>query len=348
MARDITKNHKKIIIIGAGWYGCHIAKKMYERGHKVTIVDQANIFSGASKYNQNRLHLGFHYPRCAATRLQSKRGHHLFKKEYGFLTKPLDYNLYAVPQTNSIIDFETYKLIMTGSGLEFEDITSVSPVPILNVRGIIDCTEDYICPKLSAKYFELTVGNMFKIDTNINRETVKNLKLQYDYVIDCTWGALSCIEEHTHEFEVCLYHIYESTSLRNIAITLMDGNFFSIFPYQENTFTVTHVKHIKQGSFSTMNEAVQHKNEISKNKALIDDNRKLVEADINKYLHFFEQTFNYVGHQISIKTKIPSATESRYVTVARDGNYFSVLSGKIDTVFDADAIIHQEIMKDLR
>lgn len=53
-----------IAIIGAGWFGCLIADELLKRNYKVRIFERENeIFNNASGNNQNRLHLGFHYPR---------------------------------------------------------------------------------------------------------------------------------------------------------------------------------------------------------------------------------------------------------------------------------------------
>ena len=41
-----------IAIIGAGWYGLHIASKLTEGGHLITIFEKSDrIFSGASGNN---------------------------------------------------------------------------------------------------------------------------------------------------------------------------------------------------------------------------------------------------------------------------------------------------------
>ena len=71
----------KIAIIGAGWFGCHIGHELLKEGHKVTIFErEKELFNGASGNNQNRLHLGYHYPRSNLTRVQSKKGFNIFKK----------------------------------------------------------------------------------------------------------------------------------------------------------------------------------------------------------------------------------------------------------------------------
>ena len=87
---------KKIAIIGAGWFGCHIASEIIKLNKfDVQIFEKNNeIFEEASTNNQNRLHLGFHYPRSKETRTQSKKGFKKFLGIYPFLCSKVKNNIY--------------------------------------------------------------------------------------------------------------------------------------------------------------------------------------------------------------------------------------------------------------
>ena len=109
---------KRIAIIGAGWYGCHIGLSLKHLGFDVTIFEKENdVLTRASGNNQFRLHLGFHYARNYTTRIQSRNGYQRFVERYPTLTKEWAHgNIYAVPGLDSLMDFQTYKLIMTEIG----------------------------------------------------------------------------------------------------------------------------------------------------------------------------------------------------------------------------------------
>jgi len=55
---------KNIIIIGGGWYGLYSALLLQNNYNVIVVEKNSDIFDNSSNYNQNRLHLGYHYPRC--------------------------------------------------------------------------------------------------------------------------------------------------------------------------------------------------------------------------------------------------------------------------------------------
>ena len=108
----------KFGIIGAGYYGCHIASSFKALGFDVTLFDsESSLLSKASGNNQFRLHQGFHYARNYRTRVQSRDGYMRFIERYPTLSDSVKTNLYAVPDNDSLVDFLTYRLIMTSSGI---------------------------------------------------------------------------------------------------------------------------------------------------------------------------------------------------------------------------------------
>jgi NADH dehydrogenase FAD-containing subunit len=62
----------KVVIIGTVWYGLHsylfLKNNYYDKVEICLLERNHNIFQGCSTYNQNRLHVGFHYPRSLFTK----------------------------------------------------------------------------------------------------------------------------------------------------------------------------------------------------------------------------------------------------------------------------------------
>jgi hypothetical protein len=93
------------------------------------------------------------------------------------------------------------------------------------------------------------------------------------------------------------------------------------------------VPHTPVGRFATAAEAHQAKNTITSE--AINQKIKAMEEQVSHYIPAFKEHFRYVGPQTSIKTKPVGGYDDRSCYVFREGNVFSVMSGKIDTVFFA-------------
>lgn len=335
----------KIAIIGAGWYGCHIAKKLVELGLNVTLIDKQNeMFQAASRSNQNRLHYGMHYPRSARTRLQSKRGFHLFMKEYGFLTTETKYNYYAVDNNSSLLDFETYKLIMKYDQLPFEDVSDVCPLRLEHIDGILDCEERIIDPIKAKSYFESQLSSVFEGGKSITIDDIKVLSSDFDYVIDCTWGAFPSLIKNDIFYESSVYFEYETTLRRGVGLTVMDGAFFSIFPTALTEIsTVTSVRDVVAKVSTNMEEISDFNNKLSEEFVSMLQNK--TEQVVSYYYPQFKDEYRYVKHLVSNKTKPNNKNDARDARVYQNENVISVLSGKIDTVFDVETIILNKILR---
>ena len=87
----------KICIVGAGWYGCHIALILKKAGHDVTLVEKNDeIFKGVSADRGIRLHAGPHYPRSKETRKGCHINFQRFKLTYPELVVEHAYSIYGL------------------------------------------------------------------------------------------------------------------------------------------------------------------------------------------------------------------------------------------------------------
>ena len=245
---ELTRPHS-VAVIGAGWYGCHAACKLIQRGIYPSIFEQRHIFAGASKYNQNRLHLGFHYPRSFITRRLCRDNYDRFVHEYGNSVRAIDDNLYIIAR-KSILDFETYCQIMTASNLSFRILERENDdIDMQNVQGVIACDEKFLDPIIMRHYFE-AILQRFVINESLTKETLqKNLVEKYDIVLDCTNNQLGLIKNYEQNdifFETTLSLVYKRLYEGPIvAYTVMDGALPSLFPFdlQQNLYSLTHAQY---------------------------------------------------------------------------------------------------------
>lgn len=329
-------------IIGAGWYGCHIAASFKSLGFEVMVFDREHeLLSRASGNNQFRLHQGFHYARSYRTRVQSRDGFMRFIERYPTLSEKVETNLYAVPNKDSLIDFLTYRLIMTSSGIEFREVDP-SGYCLDNCSGVLLTDERVLLANKAREAFSRRLDQSLQLGHEITHieERADKIYLNgepFDYVIDATWGGCSKIDVPVF-YEPTLLLYYRSDVVKSYALTMVDGPLCSIYPTdQKGLFTLSSVTHTPLANFPDMASARNYLANVDTQ--TIEAKRRLMEAQILRYYPQFKEHFEYVSPQLSIKTKIIGATDDRSCYVSKHNRRFVVMSGKIDTIFYASETI---------
>ena len=179
---------RTINVIGAGWYGCHVAKTLREEGYEIAMFEAGeDFFVGASGANQSRLHLGFHYPRCHWTRSTSARGYVEFMQTYPHLTGHVRTNLYAVADQKSFVDYRTYLSILGAP--RNVDMLDARPrdYNLHNLDGVVETSERLILAEQAREYFREHLADVAEFGVRI---TDDRIAADPDQIwIDCTYGA---------------------------------------------------------------------------------------------------------------------------------------------------------------
>jgi len=304
----------KIAIVGAGWFGCHIANKLKEN-HDVLLFDESGIFSGASMSNQNRLHLGYHYARSHSTRFLCKQTFTKFKTDYDSLLSSVPKNIYAIPERNSIIDFKTYIKIFADYNFQL-----LSHDYLNNISGAIGVSEKHINPFAAKNYFTKQLSNFLTIK---KIEDIESLSLSYDLIINCTNNNLNPITYQSF-MQPCTIFLYEQ--IDNIpfdALTLVDGPLFSIFPFYKNIFTVSDVEYTPDSSL-TYSQRVQG-----------------IEDKIHFYYPDFHKKFQYHDYLKATKAKPTDMSDNRAPVITMNNNIINCYSGKIQGIYFLEDYVRQ-------
>ena len=354
MLKDIL-NKMRLLIIGAGWYGCHLAS-ICSTFSSVKLVDFQDIFSGSSSRNQNRLHLGFHYPRSINTIRECHEGYYNFLARYKNLIRNIDENYYFISEKSSATSYEDFLHIYQQEDIHFKEVDTdaVKPYKISSVgKQCIKTEEKYIDVEKCIEFFSKELEGLFECIPKFNTisEIVDYLSQDFDYIINCTYNHLNPIDFEAYEvFLILLYKIpYFEKERGNFAYTVMDGNYFSLYPYKpdEGIYSLTSVEH---GVLWTGRDL--HK--INIDEQMIEERRKMIEDEVKSYLPGFNGEFR--GAEISFKTKPKTQTDDRsirltseicynpsgYLTSTEDGNGIHVINvygGKITGIFHAEKII---------
>lgn len=321
-------------VAGAGWVGCHMAVAGLARGFAVSISDTEQVFAGVSRFNQNRLHIGFHYPRCHQTRDLCRRTFDTFVAQYGAvegLLSDVPGNVYAVHR-ESHIDAHTYRQIMQAEGLEFQTADAGD-------FGIEGCYPDVtvvrekrIDPDVAAAHFERVLSQALTVGHDGLAGAHRG-----DPLVDATYNALGHMDTDAtwaNTLSVIYDDIRDDPTLG--ALTVMDGAFFSIYPYNSaGQYTLTHV------TLGLMSDAVSDavSDDEEKKKAregVIERTIDAMEAEARRVLPSFDSSFRRQGYFVSRKCKRAGASDPRHMVAERFGATYSYMTGKISGVYDAE------------
>ena len=336
---------QNIIIIGTGWYGCYAALLLKNK-YNITIIEQkSDIFDNSSYYNQNRLHLGYHYPRNYNTRILCKKYFYKFKEKFGELLNNITNNYYLI-SNESLIDLKTYNSIYRFEGYEFNTIKNDTFDNIYDEIFIVD--EEVINSEKTKNYFKknLNCNIIFnkKVTSIINKKNISVIlddltELNCDLVIDCTYNQLG-LSNKKYTYEKTISLLFEKINNINFnAITIMDGDFSSLYPrdIDNNIYTLTDVEYTpfyKSDNIDEVNNYVLGQEELENIK------NNMINK-FSKYYKDFITNFEYKGYFISNKTKLISGSCSRECIIENNKNIISVNCGKIIGIFELENYLQE-------
>lgn len=329
----------KIAIIGAGWFGCHIAYELIKRKYDVKVFEkEKDIFKNGSGNNTNRLHLGYHYPRSFKTRQMSKEGYKKFILNYPKFTNAIKYNIYSVASGKSnLMNSRKYEHALKKSKLKFNKINS-KKTDLINIKSSFNTAERQIDHFKAKKFFKRKLKKNINFKTNIkkiefleNKYKINNQK--FDFVINCTWQQSFKSKNFDLTYEHCLVPLFKINKPEHKSYTIMDGPFYTLLNWNRNIFALYSVKNSRVATSKNLNYVKNSFKKISnKKKQLI--NKKIVNG-FSFFYPDFEKNFKFFKNMSSIRTIIKNKKDARICIVKNENNFINILSGKIDHIFYA-------------
>lgn len=336
---------RNLAVIGAGWYGLHLTMALARSGHNVRLFEaNRDIMLGAGSQNQLRIHQGFHYLRDSKTRRQALLNFHEFVHTYGFLTREIVKNTYAVPSVYSLLDANTCELIMHAEAMRFEALDDISWDVGSKIERAWTCGERLFLPNKAREFFKKEIGEIITLESPITwmgtiDKTYSKLHEDFEIVIDATYSGVTPFGGVI--YEATLIAEFDADNLPFGALTLIDGPLFSIFPTETlGTFSLSHVTYSKLKQFSDLADADKYLASISLN------SDKVTAAILQMRHHVAEFLPQLKPHMESLrprfiqkKVKPLGASDSRDAHVDFFGNTALVRAGKLDAVFEVEKLI---------
>lgn len=355
---------KSVAVIGCGIFGAMAAIRLAQQGASVTLFERHETpLRGASFNNQNRLHLGFHYPRDDETARQCIRGFQRFRDEFGECILEGFQNAYFIASEGSFTTAADYLTFCARMGLRHEQVDPASfDPPVERVDLGVVCDEvvydsavlrGLVLQRLSAAGIDPQFGTAV---TEISRQE-KCFKLtaddrdlgSFDAVVNCTYADINRLTEQLghasslRQYEYTMVPILE-WQRPPVGITVMDGPFMTVLPFgQTGRFLLYHVAHTvvertvaTQMPVSWLDSATAPSSAVDKGEffeRMRQACRSFVPAlDEARLVGFLE------GPRVVLANR--EATDARPSIVQRhEPSYLSVFTGKIDhCVWVADDI----------
>ncbi len=357
----------RIAVIGAGIFGVQSALKLVSCGFSVSLFERSpDCLSGASLNNQNRLHLGFHYPRDMKTARQCVRGFDSFVEKFAGCIESEFPNAYFIAESGSLTTPDDYQKFCQKLGAEFEVLSENNfTIPVHAVNYGILCKEVvYDCNKLRGIVTDQLDSSGVIVKTScevgrIEKRPFGKYRLfasdaddlgQFDYVINCTYANINRLTGQlgfpvvVNQYEYTFTPVVE-LDIPKVGVTVMDGPFMTLLPYgKSNRFLLYHVEH----------SVIARENAVYMNQAWLNEQTSPL-STIDKTAHFQRmikdcsvflpnlleaKMIGYMHGPRMVLSK-SDATDSRpsIVKFHGDGSYCTIFSGKIDhCMWVADAV----------
>lgn len=357
----------KIAIIGAGWYGCHLALMLKKEGHDVTIYEKnADIFQQVSGNFGIRLHGGAHYPRSPLTREACLHNFNLFRKHYPELVVDHDYAIYALGELDagkepSNVDAEAFRKVCE----EFPGSQPINPQqwgyegmvsahrmdePSLLVgEPLRERFRQYLKDaNIPVHYNSAVTGIDSKEDGRLDVQINNQEGEHFDKVINAT-GYQSLLPDSPPpcgvevSYQPCLGLLYEDKKPQEkpFSLIVMDGLFPCIMPYLHeangvnSTYLLTHGLYTIMASKPTVADAEEVLSRIN-DEFIKTQVQPHCEAEINRFWPEFAERFRFIGWKGTVLAKLKTSSEYRSAVTCEKNNIIHVIPGKVSNIFDAE------------
>ncbi|MCX8075000.1 MAG: NAD(P)/FAD-dependent oxidoreductase [Clostridia bacterium] len=370
------------IIIGAGLYGLYSAELCGRNNENVLVLEcDEQPFMRATYINQARVHMGYHYPRSYSTAIKSRKYFDRFVKDYDFCIKKDFKKVYATSKDFSWTNAEQFEKFCKAVNIKCEKIDSSLYFKNDTCDGVFETEEYTYDAKVLRQDLLNKIEKMPNVKIKCNANIVNISKksdcysitlktgevFETEFLLNTTYASINQIlnmvkfEPVKIKYELCEIILCKvSDNLKNVGITVMDGPFFSIMPFGQTGLhsltSVTFTPHIT--SYDNLPTFIcQQKCEkgycipeklgncndcIAKPKSAWDYMSKLARKYLSDDIKFEYHSSLFSMKPILKNSEIDDSRPTVIKTFSQNPTFISVLSGKINTVYDLDEYLKGE------
>jgi len=355
------------VIIGAGFFGLNIGKYLESKfpNSKILILEkEKNKLMRASRWNQSRVHMGYHYPRSISTALRSKENYNRFLKDWHFAIDRSKTSLYCISKSNSKTNSKSYEKFLKIASLEYKDetIKYMDKFSVKNIEKIYKVREDtFDVDKINLFFDSYFLKSNIYLTYDAEVVSVEDQTEHWDivtnknmfsgkFIFNCSYSSLDKFDLNIKEKNILKHEITEivyvdlPNKFLDYNITVMDGPFFSLM-FNPNTgyHTLSHVRYTPHFELDIFKNPMNPYQVLKK--YVKDSNFEVMKFDI---LKFFPELKNmkYLNSFFEVKTVLNSSevNDSREILINKNKNLVSILGSKIDQIYDVFEYIDNDLL----
>jgi glycine/D-amino acid oxidase-like deaminating enzyme len=340
-------------IVGGGFYGARLALALaaLRLGRVLLIEQERGLMRRASFVNQARLHNGYHYPRAPRTGVTSRRNFRRFLEEYQFAIRADVPMVYAIAR-DSLVSAEQFVRFCSEIGAPCrpagpEEARLFDPVTVEAAFATEEFSLDAVRiaaklgSDLAAAGVECRFGHKARVVAASAKEVTLNAgsdRIHARYVLNCTYASLdgiglsigNAVKKEVAEIAM----IRPPPELARLAVTVMDGPFFSTMPFPAlSCHSLTHVRYTPHHSYIGPGQPP----------AAASSRVGLMIRDAARFLPSMEAAVPLRSlYEVKAVLERAEQNDARPVLVAsspESSRLISVLGSKFDHIYDAEALL---------
>lgn len=365
------------LIFGAGIYGLYAARLLGGRGLDVVVAEyDSGPFQRASHINQARVHNGYHYPRSVSTARKTARYYSRFSEEFSFAINRKFKKIYAISSVNSLTNSWQFKKFCDYVGIPAVEINPGAYFNGLYVESAFETEEYAFDPLIIRDWLMERLGEMknvkFLFDARISEvdSGAGTYKVRFgngdlveaSSVLNATYASTNQVLSRFGysplkiKYEICEIILAEAGGhLEGSGLTVMDGQFFSVMPFglmgRHSLTSVAFTPHLV--SYDLLPEfPCQSLNKGCTPLQLCNCNtcparprsawpymRQLAKKYLKEGFVLDYDSSLFAIKPILLAAELDDSRPTVIRKLSERPSFFSVLSGKINTVYDLDEVL---------
>ncbi len=349
------------------------------KNEKVVVLEyESGPFSRATYVNQARVHMGYHYPRSFSTAIKSSHYFERFVEDFSFCILTKFDQVYATSANFSWTNASQFRKFCQAANVRCDDINPDKFFNNGMCDGAF-LTEEYTYDALLLRDFfieeisklsnveikyEAKIKEIKKTETDFHIVMENGNIYETDFLLNATYASTNQItkmlgyDTFKIKYELCEIILCNvNDKLKNIGITVMDGPFFSIMPFGKTEYhsltSVTFTPHVTSYNMlptfkcQEFSECFCSPNQLGNcnNCRLKPKSAWPYMSNLAKKYMKSEYGFTYSHSLFSMKPILQASEidDSRPTVIRKfseNPTYISVLSGKINTVYDLDEVLN--------